>query len=469
MDPVTIAAIATPGGRGGIGIIKLSGPEAGRIAADIFRVPEPPTAGCRRREVSRRFESHRFNYGFIFDPDHRRWLDEVLLVYMAAPRTYTREDVVEIHAHGGPVVLRSILELVLRCGARLAEPGEFTRRAFVNGRIDLTQAEAVCDLIQAQTDSLLHAAAGQVQGGLRSEVAAIRQQLIDLQAHVEAAIDFPEEVHESLDTSHWADVLQNNIMDPLGRLIRFHQEAGMIRDGLKLAIVGRPNVGKSSLLNRLLKRERVIVTSVPGTTRDVVEEVFSIQGVPIRIADTAGLHETNDPIERIGIDKTFDHVAGCDGVLFMVEAHQPVGETDNLIYKKIRRKPLIVTVNKIDLVHADPLDGIPEHWRKHPQAPISALNGDGIEELKDRIVDICRAGDAVDVQTDIIPNVRHRALLDRSLQAAEAIRKGINDGIPLELVAIHLQESVNDLGKILGIDAKVDVLENIFSRFCVGK
>jgi tRNA modification GTPase len=469
MDPATIAAIATPGGRGSIGIIKMSGPDAAKIAAGIFNEPGLAAKRPKPGMVSHRFESHRFNYGYIFDPDQQRRVDEVLMVYMAAPRTYTREDVVEIHAHGGPVVLRRILELVLRRGARLAEPGEFTRRAFLNGRIDLTQAEAVCDLIYAETDSLLHAATHHVQGQLRNEVDSIRQQLIELQTRVEAAIDFPEDVEEVLDVSAWTRRVEQKVLAPLGRLIQFHRDAGVIREGLRLAVVGRPNVGKSSLLNRLLKKERVIVTATPGTTRDVIEESLSIQGIPIRVADTAGLHTTQDPLEKMGVDKTLEHIAGSDGVLFMVEAQQAPGPADEEIYRRIREKPLVVTVNKIDLVHGDPFQKIPPHWRQHPRAAISALSGEGIEELMDQMGKICLGDVTDDFQTDIIPNVRHRCLLEQGLQASRAVLEGLQAQRPVELISIHLREGIDALGEVLGVGARADILENIFSRFCIGK
>jgi len=476
MENSTIAAIATPGGRGGIGIIKISGSRALSIAAAIFAssVSHPTSipserAGAANQEPGAGFKSHRLYYGHIIDPESRRVLDEVLLSVMKAPRSYTREDIVEINAHGGQVAVNAILEMVLKQGARLADPGEFTKRAFLNGRIDLTQAEAVIDIINARTDKSLQVAAAQVHGALSEAVAEIRQYLIDLLTRTEAGIDFPDDVDEITNPAAAIAEIENTVIKPLQRLIQQHDDGNVLRDGLKVAVVGRPNVGKSSLLNCLVQKERVIVTAVPGTTRDTVEEAFNINGFPIILADTAGLHDTHDPIETIGIEKTIQNVNGADLVLLMVEAHCALTEDDYKIFERFRSKPILVVINKIDLVdNGTPVD-TPADWAHCKCVQISALYDRGMETLKAQIVATAFGETPLDIEAGIVPNLRQKLLLDDSLKAARAIRHELNNGQPMELIAIQLQDAVDALGQILGTAVKVDVLDQIFSRFCIGK
>jgi tRNA modification GTPase len=353
---------------------------------------------------------------------------------MKAPRTYTREDVVEINAHGGAVVLHAILKLVLRKGARFAEPGEFTKRAFLNGRIDLTQAEAVIDIINARTQKNLELATGQVTGRLRQILVSIRRQLTDILTRVEAAIDFPDDVEELVEPGGTAKTVENEAVEPLKRLIRYYIDAHVFRDGLSVAIVGRPNVGKSSLLNQLVKKDRAIVTSIPGTTRDIIEETLNIKGIPVIVSDTAGVHKTENPVEMIGIEKTLAHVNGSDLVLFLIEANRPLDAADHQIYAKIK-----------------------------------ALYDQGIDHLRDKIVKWAGGENPVDLAEAIVPNLRHKLLLEKTLSAAETITEELQKETSTELVAIHLQEAIDALGEITGDSAKVDVLDQIFSRFCVGK
>jgi tRNA modification GTPase len=476
MENSTIAAIATPGGRGGIGIIKISGSKALPIAAAIFdsTPSHPPSipskrAGAVNQAPGDGFKSHRLYYGHIVDPGSRQVLDEVLLSVMKAPRSYTREDVVEINAHGGQVAVHAILELVLKQGARLAEPGEFTKRAFLNGRIDLTQAEAVIDIINARTDKSLQVAAAQVNGTLSKPVTEIRQYLIGLLTRAEAGIDFPDDVDEILEPAAVTAELENTVIIPLQRLIQLHDDGNVLRDGLKVAVVGRPNVGKSSLLNCLAKKERVIVTAVPGTTRDTIEEAININGLPIILADTAGLHDTHDPIETMGIEKTIENVNAADLVLLMVEAHRGLSEDDYKIFRRFRAKPIIVVINKIDLVDNGHRVGIPAQWAHCNCVRISALYDRGLETLKAQVVATAFGNTALDIEAGIIPNLRQKLLLDDSLNAALAIRHELNNGQPMELIAIQLQDAVDALGQILGTTVKVDVLDQIFSQFCIGK
>jgi tRNA modification GTPase len=474
-DQDTIVAIATPGGRGGIGIIKISGSKSFPIAGSIFKPgdsnPNLVSGAAKAGQKSEllEFETHRIYYGYIVDPDNGRLLDEVLLSTMKAPRTYTREDVVEINAHGGAVVLHTILKLVLRKGARLAEPGEFTKRAFLNGRIDLTQAEAVIDIINARTQKNLELATGQVTGRLRQMLVSIRSQLTDILTRVEAAIDFPEDVEELIEPGGTSKTVEKEAVEPLKRLIRYYIDAHIFRDGLTVAIVGRPNVGKSSLLNQLLKKDRAIVTSIPGTTRDIIEETLNIKGIPVIVSDTAGVHKTENPVEMIGIEKTLAHVNGSDLVLFLIEASRPLGAADHQIYAKIKTKPVFVVLNKIDLTQNRTDTAIPDKWTYLDRLRISALYDQGIDHLRDKIVKWAGGENPVDLAEAIVPNLRHKLLLEKTLSAAETITEELQKETSTELVAIHLQEAIDALGEITGDSTKVDVLDQIFSRFCVGK
>ena len=475
MDNSTIAAIATPGGGGGIGIIKISGPKAVLIATVIFSPAEQQATSDSGKRSSPKtatragFQSHRLNYGHIIDPDTGRIVDEVLLSVMKAPRSYTREDVVEINAHGGQVALNAILELVCKHGARIAEPGEFTQRAFLNGRIDLTQAEAVIDIINARTDKSLQVATAQVEGKLRRSVEEIREFLIELLARAEAAIDFPDDVEEIAAPEQTAGEVATRVLKPLRTLIRHHVEGRVLREGLRVAVAGRPNVGKSSLLNILVQKERAIVTDLPGTTRDMIEENLNINGYPVILSDTAGLHDTDDPIETLGIEKTIENINGADLVLFMVEANCPVTAEDFSVFEQIRSKSMIIVINKIDLINANEIFKLPAAWKGIECVRTSALYDRGIDHLKDQIIELAFGQEPLDLAAVIVPNMRQKSLLEDSLGAAEAICRELINKTPMELVAIHFQEAIEALGQILGTNVKVDLLEQIFSRFCIGK
>ena len=475
MDNSTIAAIATPGGRGGIGIIKLSGPRAVSIATTIFfpTYPKlkaaPGKTPCPKDNSRGGFQSHRLYLGHIIDPENRQVVDEVLLSVMKAPRSYTKEDVVEINAHGGQIAVNAILELVLRQGGRMAEPGEFTKRAFLNGRIDLTQAEAVIDVINARTDKSLQAAAAQINGQLKRGVEQIREFLIEFLTRVEAGIDFPDDVADIVDSKADAKEIKACVIQPLKRLIQHHLDGNILREGLKVAVVGRPNVGKSSLLNRLLQKDRAIVTAVPGTTRDTIEETLNIKGFPIILADTAGLHDTNDPIETLGIEKTIENVEGADMVVFMIEAHRPLTIEDHKIFNKVQSKPFIIAINKIDLVNGESSVVLPDSWMGKERVKISALYDRGLEHLREKMILTGFGKDPIDIETAIVPNLRQKLLMEDSLRASETTNRELENGTPLELIAIHIHEAIDSLGQILGTNVKVDVLDQIFSRFCIGK
>jgi len=471
MDRTTIAAIATPVGSGGIGIIKMSGDIALRIASAVFT----PSGASRGRAVPRRaiapdaFRSHHLYHGHIIDPDTGDVLDEVLLSAMRSPNSYTCEDVVEINAHSGPVVLRTILELLLRLGAQLAEPGEFTRRAFLNGRIDLTQAEGVIDIINARSEQALQIATAQVQGELGRQVEWTRGNLLDLLTGIEAAIDFPEEVEDTFEPDQVGQFIESHVLKPLDVLIEQYNSAHLIRDGLKLAVIGRPNVGKSSLLNRFLLKDRAIVTAEPGTTRDLIEETLTIQGVPVILTDTAGIHETVNPVEVIGINRTLDCMRDADLVLFLIDASDPFTSAEFEIYESIRNKSVILAVNKMDLAKHPHEPSLPDEWGAVPVCRISAKTGLGIEALKKTIVHQVIGGELPDLHNTIVPNLRQKQLLEQSRTAAAQVVKGCRAGLPHELLAIDLQEAVDLLGSVIGVTLRQDVIDQIFSRFCIGK
>jgi tRNA modification GTPase len=475
MDNSTIAAIATPGGRGGIGIIKLSGPRAVSIAATIFspaisKLNSASGKTPHTKENSRgALQSHQLYLGHIIDPENRRVVDEVLICVMKAPRSYTKEDVVEINAHGGPVAVNAILELVLRQGVRIAEPGEFTKRAFLNGRIDLTQAEAVIDVINARTEKSLQVAAAQIKGQLKRSVETIREFLIEFLTRVEAGIDFPDDVADIVDSNAIAREIQTCVIKPLKRMVQHHLDGNILREGLKVAVVGRPNVGKSSLFNRLLQKDRAIVTEVPGTTRDTIEETLNINGYPIILADTAGLHDTNDPIETLGIEKTVENIEGADMVIFMVEAHRPLTIEDHNIFNKVKSKPFIIAINKIDLVNGDCPVVLPDCWMEKNCVEVSALYDRGLRDLKKKMLLTGFGKDPIDIETAIVPNLRQKLLMEDSLRASENIKRELENDTPMELIAIPLQEAIDSLGQILGTNVKVDILDQIFRRFCIGK
>jgi tRNA modification GTPase len=474
MKTATIAAVATPPGTGGVGIIKISGPEALKIAATLFRSCKnnnKPSRADRSDRLSINFQSHRLYYGHIVDPETENEADEVLLAVMRAPRSYTREDVVEIQAHAGAAALRVILAMVLRQGARMAEPGEFTQRAFLNGRIDLTQAEAVIDIINAKTETALKIANNQVSGQLKLAVENIRSILLDVLVQIEAAIDFPEDVSEILSSTGLETKLRREVAVPILDLMRHYREGCIYRDGLKLAIVGRPNVGKSSLLNCLLKKERAIVNALPGTTRDLIEDSFQVQGVPVTITDTAGLHETEDPVEKIGIQKARECLEKADLILQVIDGSEALTADDHEIFKSCCGKPVIVVVNKIDLVIGRKTAAtlVPVNWVAEPAVEVSALYGDGIDWLEGRIVDTV-AFKPQDVRHDtVMPNLRHQKALEKCHQNVLSAIKALQEHRTIELVALDIREAVGRFDEILGIRVDTDIFEQIFSRFCIGK
>jgi tRNA modification GTPase len=469
MHDSTIAAVASPAGTGGISIIKISGPSSIEIATSIFQPTEKVNKG-KTNPVG--LASHRLYLGHVFDDRSGRPLDEVLLAVMKAPRSYTREDVVEINCHGGAAAVQAILALVLRKGARLADPGEFTRRAFLNGRIDLTQAEAVIDVINARTQQALEAAAAQIDGAFRRVLEGVRGFLIDTLAVNEAAIDFPEDedVKEVPDRYPIIQSLRQKAILPIAQLIRNYYEGKPLREGLAVAIVGRPNVGKSSLMNQLLSYERAIVAPSPGTTRDAIEDELVIQGMVVSLWDTAGLHESDDPVEAIGMKKTIERVARADLVLFVIEAHRPLTAQDFAIYQKISSKTVLFVLNKIDLMGAgSQLEIIPSDWVGSSRTRVSALTGQGIETLRRALYQQARGDGSLETVPAIIPNLRQRTLLENCVKSSEAAAAGLENHESPELVDIHFRQALDNIDEILGISVKNEIVECIFSRFCIGK
>ncbi|RLB19751.1 MAG: tRNA uridine-5-carboxymethylaminomethyl(34) synthesis GTPase MnmE [Deltaproteobacteria bacterium] len=455
----TIAAIATPVGQAGIGIIRISGPEALKIAKRIFRPRNPLT----------HFKSHRLYLGHIYDPNTGLNLDEVLLSYMKAPHTYTREDVVEINSHSGFLLLSKILELVIDSGARLARPGEFTLRAYLNGRIDLTQAEAVIDLIRSRSERGLHLASQQIKGVFKEKIYALREKILEILSHVEAAIDFPEEEDTFLDKGRCLTTISGKIIPEVDALIKAHSEKKIWIDGINTVIAGRVNVGKSSLLNCLLDEQRAIVTSIPGTTRDIIESSLTIEGIPLRLMDTAGLRKVSDEVEKIGIRLTEQKLNEADLILAVIDQSEPLTQDDLSLLDQVKDKATLVVLNKIDLPAGMDWDKALGHFSSLPVAKVSALTGEGMESLKKAIVRLVIGQDKDLVSSSIAPNLRQTRALKQAKHYLMNAAACIESNAPLELVALELKSGLDSLGEIVGETTPEEVLENIFSNFCIGK
>jgi tRNA modification GTPase len=447
----TIAAIATPAGEGGVAIVRLSGPDAERISHEVFS-RNAGKNGCLR--------SHTLHHGIIRNPHTDQVLDEVLLAIMRKPRSYTGEDVVEIHCHGGPFVARAILEVVLSRGARHADPGEFTKRAFFNGRMDLVQAEGVLDLIRARTTEGMRVALEQVRGGLSKWVGELREELIDILVQVEAAIDFPEEEIELLKR---ADLIAKikALASKIKVIIGTYDWGRLFREGARVCIVGRPNVGKSSLLNALLGEERVIVTPVPGTTRDVIEESISLAGLPVVLWDTAGVRESEDEIEKLGVERTLKHLEKADAALVVLDGSLELSEEDEMILASTKSKKHLIVINKYDLPQQLKLKAGIRTIR------VSARTGDGLDALRSTLREIL-----VDIDSTpevVLTNLRHKASLERSRGSLEMSADALRAGLSSELIAVDLQEAKEALEEVIGVVSNDIILERIFSNFCMGK
>lgn len=454
----TICGIATAQGEGGIAIIRVSGNKALEIVGRIFK-------GINNFDINN-MKTYTMKYGNIIDSVSKEVIDEVIISYMKGPRSFTAEDVVEINCHGGVVSTNRVLEEVIKSGARIAEPGEFTKRAFLNGRIDLSQAEAVMDIITAKTDLAMKSAVMQSEGSLSREINKLRAYLLDVLALIEYDVDFTEDDEEPDATVpvKVSESLNKAIID-MEKLLKGANEGKIIREGLKMTIVGKPNVGKSSLMNALLQEKRAIVTDIPGTTRDVIEEYINLGGIPVKITDTAGIRETEDVVEKIGVERSREKLEEADLVVLMLDTSRPLDDEDREIIKSIKDKKTIVLLNKVDLerkLQLEELDGL------HNLIEISAMTGFGIEDLKQKIKELFFNGE-VDNESLIITNSRHKQALYRALENCKTAEERLKMNEFLDLISIYVTSGLRALGEITGAELEEDLVNKIFSEFCVGK
>lgn len=449
----TIAAVATGLGGAGIGIIRVSGPKAVDIVTRLFVNHAGKTVEGA--------ESHKLLYGNILEPEDGKIIDEVLVSKMKGPFSYTAEDVVEINCHGGIVSLKRILDAVIRSGARLAEPGEFTKRAFLNGRLDLAQAEAVMDIISAKTEKSLEYSVGQLEGKLSQRLTAIDDLLIDVMANVEANIDYPEYDIEEVTTTYLNDHIHQAV-DMVDALLKASETGKIYREGITTAILGEPNVGKSSLLNTLLMENKAIVTEIPGTTRDIIEEYINIGGIPFKIIDTAGIRETDNLVEQIGVEKSRQLIKNTNLILFMTDLSRPFSEEEKTLIEELDPSKTIFIANKTDSMIEN--RDVPEGW-----LPLSLKEDEGVEALKDKMLEMVMGG-SVDQEADyIVNNVRHVHLLEEAMACLKNALGTIDMGMPLELVSIDIQDGLEKIREITGRSVGSDIINQIFKNFCIGK
>ncbi|MGD9973346.1 MAG: tRNA uridine-5-carboxymethylaminomethyl(34) synthesis GTPase MnmE [Desulfatirhabdiaceae bacterium] len=463
----TIAAIATPIGTGGIGIIRISGDRALDVACHIFRPSSvrfsKPFSLCQKEKIP----SHRLFHGHIIQPDGGEVVDEVMLAVMKAPCSYTREDVVEIQSHSGFGVLNTIMFLVLEQNVRVAEPGEFTKRAFLNGRIDLTQAEAIIDLINARSGLSAHAAARQLTNGLNQYLSPIKTALLNILCRMEAYIDFPDDVDDDVDP-HLC-LIEDTVVKPVRYLLEQYQAFSHFREGLRVTIIGRPNVGKSSLMNLLLRRDRAIVTEIPGTTRDSIEDELFIQDIQVLLVDTAGLHDAFDPVEQQGIERTYQQIDQADLVVFVTDALHAFDSEDIHLLQDIRRKPSLVVVNKVDLIPEEHVLRTQAQYDSLPMIAISVLQKINTDNLTEWLYRHIRSSGMARRSIDVIPNIRHKQALERMLSSLENAKSGLQDGMTIDGIVVDLREALHALGEISGERYDEEIISRIFESFCIGK
>lgn len=454
----TIAAISTPFGTGGIGIIRISGKNAFSIAEKVFAGKKPFDE----------IKSHTISFGKIIDPSSHEVLDEVLLSKMSRPNTYTNEDVIEINCHGGLVSIRLILELVTNLGARLAEPGEFTKRAFLNGRIDLSQAEAVIDVINASSDKGSKAAVVQLEGALSCRIRDYREKLIKLMAHIEVTVDYPEEDIEEI-TGEQVYNEANDILANLVDLSKTFDRGRLIKEGINLVISGRPNVGKSSLLNALAGKNKAIVSDIPGTTRDFVEEYINVRGIQVKITDTAGIRETSDEIEKIGVNRAKEAVKNADINIVIIDGAEGILPDDEEIIKGAESANTLIIVNKIDKSSDEILDAIKNKLSGREILLVSAKTGQGLEQLEKEIAGLAEKDDVNKANEILVTNIRHKKLIDKAAASISDACTAYEVGMPLDCLSIDIKNSADYLGQIIGESVNDDIIKEIFSRFCIGK
>lgn len=454
----TIAAISTPPGEGAISIVRMSGEEAVSIAQKVF-------SGKDLTQT----KSHTINYGHIVDPKTHEEIDEVMVSLMLAPKTFTREDVVEINCHGGIVATNRILQLLLVNGARLAEPGEFTKRAFLHGRIDLTQAESVMDLIRAKTDRSMKIALNQLDGNLSHLIDSLRKDILDVLAQVEVNIDYPEYDDVEEMTTKLLKEKAIEIKQSIEQLLKTASQGKIMREGLATALVGRPNVGKSSLLNHLLHEDKAIVTDVAGTTRDVIEEYVNVSGVPLKLIDTAGIRETDDKVEKIGVERSKKAIEQSDLVLLVLNAAESLTKEDLELIRLTNDKKRIIILNKTDLEERLDRKELAKISGNAPVYATSILKNEGLEALEEAISKLFFNGIENSQSTVMVTNARHIALLKKAQNSLDSVLEGISSGMPVDLVQIDMTEAWNLLGEITGESYEDELLDQLFSQFCLGK
>ncbi len=454
----TIVAISTPAGQGGIGIVRLSGSEALKIAGVMFKSKSGRAVSNMKHAT--------VNYGWVVKGEEI--VDEVLLTVMRAPKSYTCEDVIEISCHGGIAALRSILELAVDHGARLAEPGEFTKRAFLNGRIDLTQAEAVLDIINAKTDSFLKVSSHQLKGELSTELDAIRESIMRTYTEIEAIINFPEDEIDARGRERLADDIEK-AKARVEALLKTADHGKILREGIRIVICGKPNVGKSSLLNALLKTPRAIVSDIAGTTRDTIEEAAQIRGIAIQLVDTAGILEPRDLIEVEAVKRSHMHIQSADLVLFVIDASRPLEKEDLDLMRNLKDAHVLIVRNKCDLPSKADMNVVTGELKDKPVVDVSVIQKSGLETLENKIIEMALKSESTDVHGVMISNVRHIEALKRCRQTLTEAQMTIRQGTSLEFVSEHIKISVHYLDNMTGRDIDVDLIDQIFSRFCIGK
>jgi tRNA modification GTPase len=457
----TIAAISTPMGEGAIAIVRLSGEEAIHIADKLFR----GVGGKRLVDV----HSHTIHYGHLVDPKTDIVAEEVMVSVMKGPKTFTKEDVVEINCHGGLVSVNRVLQLVLNNGARLADPGEFTKRAFLNGRIDLSQAEAVMDLIRAKTDRAMNVALGQMEGRLSRLIQKLRQEILETLAHVEVNIDYPEYDDVEEMTHHLLLDKARYVKGEIEKVLQTSQQGKILREGLATVIVGRPNVGKSSLLNSLVHENKAIVTDIPGTTRDVIEEYVNVRGVPLKLLDTAGIRETEDIVERIGVEKSRQVLKDADLILLVLNHSDELTIEDENIFAAVEGMDVIVIINKMDLPQKINMERVEQLAKGHKIIRTSLLEDRGVDELEEAIAALFFAGSIEAGDMTYVSNSRHIALLNQALNSIEDAIDGVESGTPIDIVQIDFTRTWELLGEIIGQSVHESLIDQLFSQFCLGK
>ncbi|NEW07270.1 tRNA uridine-5-carboxymethylaminomethyl(34) synthesis GTPase MnmE [Paenibacillus sp. SYP-B3998] len=454
----TIAAISTPLGEGGISVIRVSGDSAIPLVERVFHSKTKLSAAL----------THTVHYGHIIEPASAERLEEVLVTVMKAPRSFTTEDVVEVSCHGGIVSVKKVLDLLLQQGIRLAEPGEFTKRAFLNGRIDLTQAEAVIDLIRAKSDRAFKVALRQVEGNLSKQIKLLRHQLVELMAHIEVNIDYPEHDVEEM-TNAFILTKCDVVMGELNRLLKTAEQGKILREGIETAIVGRPNVGKSSLLNELAQANRAIVTDIPGTTRDVIEEFVNIGGIPLKLLDTAGIRETTDIVEQLGVERSKTALAEADLILFVLNSNEELQLDELAMIKQLAEKQTIVILNKIDLDRKLDIEQVYAYFVPDRVVELSLLENKGIEDLEKAIAGIFFEGKLESNDLTYVSNVRHISLLKQAKRSLEDALEANEQYVPIDMIQIDIRAAWEQLGEIIGDSVGESLIDQIFTQFCLGK